>query len=152
MVHDALSVLMAVYVAYIFNFHSYSCIRTFWSPTAAERPPWSHDRRFMHKIIPFRTNIWYKCDSEKRQVPKNEKRLLHHQDSVITALFRRLSVPGRTCTAKTKSPWHFLHRQEHQGLNSNLNLPPKSQPSNFVTRTSLNVRTLLDKCYLFLPV
>lgn len=49
MVDDALSLLMAVYDAYIFNFHSYSCIRTFWSPTAAERPPWSHDH----------TNIWY---------------------------------------------------------------------------------------------
>lgn len=49
MVDDALSLLIAVYVAYIFHFHSYSCIRTFWSPAAADRPPWSHDQKKKNK-------------------------------------------------------------------------------------------------------
>lgn len=46
---------------------------------------------------------------------------------------------------KTKSPLRLLHRQEHHGPHSNLNLPPKSPPSNFVTTTSPNVPPVLDK-------
>lgn len=147
MVDDALSLLMAVYVAYTV-YLIFTVTHVFAHFGLQLQLNGLHD----HTLKGLCTKSFHLEQISGINAIQRRDKYLRMKNGCCTTKIQLLQLFSDDSALrvgpkppKPKSPWRFLH-------NSNLNLPPKSQPSNFATRTSPNVPILLDKCYLILPM